>query len=143
MGTRRLVQAWPWLYAALAVIGAAMLGAGSPDLHWTSYLELLWGLVLLSVCGFIAMTGIAAARWLVRISAVAVAGWYLLMLTIVQSNAPHYGGTDWVVVSILVGVIASAVVSFVVTLVRPNSALVSDTYSSPLRAQNGAAQRGR
>ena len=144
MDARRVIHAWPWLYAAVAVVGAVvLLAVPTWKVHWTTYLELFWGLLWLSVFGFIAMTGMVAARWLLRISAIAVAAVYLLNLVIVQSNAPYYGGTDWVVVSILLGVVAAAVVSFMAAGVHPNSALVTDASTSPLRAQCGAAQRER
>ena len=131
MNTRRLMQGWPWLYVAVAALGAiALLAVPGWKVHWSTYLELFWGLLWLSVCGFVAMTGWTAARRLIRISAVAVAILYLLNVAIVQSNAPYYGGTDWSVLCVMLGVILCAVISFMAARVHPNRTVEAEAQQA-------------
>lgn len=66
----------------------------------------------------------------------------------IRELAPS-GGPDAVAWAFAIGALITWFVIFLglwyiaLKRMRSNSALVSDTYSSPLRAQGGAAQRGR
>jgi hypothetical protein len=65
------------------------------------------------------------------------------MFLITSDHGFHGGDHDYLTYSILGAIFLFCVFTFIVAGMQPNNALLTDTYSSPLRAQHGAAKRER
>jgi hypothetical protein len=78
-----------------------------------AYYVAAWGgLLLLALCGVWFLIGMSGAKWVLRVAAVIVALFVVLIGLIAWSNAPFYGGHDVVFYVYLVLAVAFCAVTY-------------------------------
>lgn len=112
MAKRSFRTNWSYLLIGLAVASLLLFAAPADERpHWTSYLELSWGIWLLAMCSLLFLAPAPMGAILVTVVAVLVILIYGVSLLIVISNAPYYGGVQWLTVVLAAAVIVCAIVS--------------------------------
>jgi hypothetical protein len=96
MSASARIVGWLWLVVPLVLLTYQVwIGVHSEFLGFAYYFVVWGGLLALALCGGWFLIGMPAAKWVLRVAAIAVALFVALNGLIASSNAQFYGGHDF------------------------------------------------
>jgi hypothetical protein len=140
--TLRAVVGWIWLAGPLALLAFHIWYSTQVSFIRLSYYVVVWGsLLALAVCGFWFLIYGPGAKWLLRAAAVAVTLFVALNFLIAWDYGGRQGNHDFLLYSVLAGVVAFCIVSIAVAGMQPNSTPHTDARTSTVTNQSSPAAR--
>src|SRR5262245_42728859 len=96
MATLVRVTGWLWFVIPLVLLAYEIwVGVHTDFISFGFYFAVWGGLLGLSLCGGWFLVGMPGAKWVLRVAVIAVALYVALLFLITSSNAPFYGGHDF------------------------------------------------
>ena len=130
MSRARLVTGWVWIVGPLIVLAWSIWDlAQKPFGPFSAYPQsfLLWAVLLgFMFAGFWGVIEGPGSKWLLRLAAVLVALYVVLMLLITSGHAFHGGEHDYLSYGILAAIFLFCVFTFVVAGMQPNNTIERD-----------------
>ena len=98
---------WIWFVAPLAILAYHVRASVRSSFISFEYYIVVWGALLaVAACGAWYLTGMPGAKWALRFAGALVGLFVMLNGLVSASNAPYYGGHDYVLYFCLALVIA-------------------------------------
>ena len=92
----RAITGYVWLIAPLALLVYVLWSDLQRPFVNLSYYVVSWGsLLVLSLCGYWFLAKGPGAKWVLRLAALAVTLYLGLLFLVASSNAPYYGGHEY------------------------------------------------
>jgi hypothetical protein len=115
MDTVRKVVGSIWLIVPLLFLAWHIWRSTQSDFVSLGYYAISWGsLAALALCGFWYLVAGPGAKWVLRVAGVLLALYLAALLVIAASNAPTYGGHDYLLYAAMSAGLAFCVLTYLV-----------------------------